>query len=193
MAAEAEAIRLSRVGKRPVSVPKGVTVSVKDGAIDVQGPKGKLRRVLPQGVLATKEGEEIKVVSSATGVDHARLQGLGRALIASMVKGAAEGYERVLELHGTGYRCELKGKTLHFNLGLSHPAAVTLPDGISATVPADTKGTVVFLTSADKELIGQTCATIRRLRPPEPYGGKGIRYRGEQIRRKAGKAGKGRK
>lgn len=193
MAAEAESIRLSRVGKRPVAVPKGVTVNVKDGAVDVQGPKGKLRRVLPQGVLATKEGEEIKIASSATGVDHARLQGLGRALVAAMVKGAAEGYERVLELHGTGYRCELKGKTIHFNLGLSHPASVTLPEGISATIPADSKGTVLFLSSADKELIGQTCATIRRLRPPEPYGGKGIRYRGENIRRKAGKAGKGRK
>jgi len=193
MAAEAEVVRLSRVGKRPVSVPKGVTVNVKDGAIDVQGPKGKLRRVLPAGVLATKEGDDIKVVSSAQGFDHARLQGLGRALIASMVKGAAEGYERILELHGTGYRCELKGRTIHFNLGLSHPASVTLPEGINANVPAETKGTVLFLSSADKELIGQTCATIRRLRPPEPYGGKGIRYRGEQIRRKAGKAGKGRK
>lgn len=193
MAAEAEQVRLSRVGKRPVAVPKGVTVDLKDGAIDVQGPKGKLRRVLPQGVVATKEGEEVKVVSSASGADHARLQGLGRALIAAMVKGAAEGYERILELHGTGYRCELKGRTIHFNLGLSHPASVTLPEGINANVPTETKGTVLFLSSADKELIGQTCATIIRLRPPEPYGGKGIRYRGEQIRRKAGKAGKGRK
>lgn len=192
MASEAE-IRFSRVGKRPVVVPKGVTVNLADGSIDVQGPKGKLKRALPQGVVVAKEGDEIKVTADAKGADHARLQGLGRALIAAMVKGAAEGYERILELHGTGYRCELKGKTIHFNLGLSHPASVTLPDGISATVPADSKGTVLFLNSADKELIGQTCATIRRLRPPEPYGGKGIRYRGEQIRRKAGKAGKGRK
>lgn len=192
MAAEAE-IRFSRVGKRPISVPKGVTVNVKDNTVDVQGPKGKLSRVLPKGVLVSKEGDDVKVASSELGAEHARLQGLGRALIAAMVKGAAEGYEKILELHGTGYRCELKGRTIHFNLGLSHPASVTLPEGINATIPADSKGTVLFISSADKELIGQTCATIRRLRPPEPYGGKGIRYRGEQIRRKAGKAGKGRK
>lgn len=186
-------VRLSRVGKRPVALPKGVSVNVKDGFVDVQGPKGKVKRAIPRGVLVSKEGEEIQVKADAVGADHARLQGLGRALIAAMVKGAAEGYERILELHGTGYRCELKGKTIHFSLGLSHPANVTLPDGITAQVPADTKGTVLILASADKELIGQTCATIRRLRPPEPYGGKGIRYRGETIRRKAGKAAKGRK
>lgn len=193
MSAEASDVRFSRVGKRPIAIPKGVTVNLKDGTVDVQGPKGKLKRVMPQGVVVSKEGEEVRVVSSETGVSHARLQGLGRALIAAMVKGAAEGYERILELHGTGYRCELKGRTIHFNLGLSHPASVTLPEGINATVPAETKGTVLILTSADKELMGHTCASIRRLRPPEPYGGKGIRYRGEQIRRKAGKAGKGRK
>src|SRR6187402_1177179 len=186
-------IRLSRVGKRPVPLPKGVTVNLSASGVEVKGPKGQLEKKLPQGVIATKDGEAILVTADATGADHARLQGLGRALIASMVKGAAEGYERILELHGTGYRCELKGRTIHFNLGLSHPASVTLPEGINANVPAETKGTVLFLSSADKELIGQTCATIRRLRPPEPYGGKGIRYRGEQIRRKAGKAGKGRK
>lgn len=193
MTAVVSDIRLSRVGKRPIVIPKGVTVNVRDGGIDVQGPKGKLTRVLPNGVLVAKEGESIKVTSSATGADHARLQGLGRALIASMVKGAAEGYERILELHGTGYRCELKGRTIHFNLGLSHPANVTLPDGMNATIPADSKGTVLMLACADKELMGQTCAQIRRLRPPEPYGGKGIRNRGENIRRKAGKAAKGRK
>lgn len=110
-----------------------------------------------------------------------------------MIKGAAEGYERILELHGTGYRCELKGTTINFNLGLSHPAAVEVPSGITATIPGDSKGTVLILNSADKEKLGHLAATIKRLRPPEPYGGKGIRYRGEQIRRKAGKAGKGRK
>jgi large subunit ribosomal protein L6 len=193
MTEAASTVRLSRVGKRPVVIPKGVTINLKDGAIDIQGPKGKLSRALPKGVVVAKDGDALKVTASAEGFDHARLQGLGRALIASMVKGAAEGYERILELHGTGYRCELKGKVIHFNLGLSHPASVTLPEGMTATIPGDSKGTVLILTCADKELMGQTCATIRRLRPPEPYGGKGIRNRGENIRRKAGKAAKGRK
>lgn len=192
MSAEAE-LRFSRVGKRPINVPKGVTVNLTGAGIDVQGPKGKLKRVLPEGVVAKKEGEDILVTANATGFDHARLQGLGRALIAAMVKGAADGYEKILELHGTGYRCELKGRTIHFNLGLSHPAFFELPVGLEAEIPKDSKGTVLVLRGADKEVIGQACATIIRLRPPEPYGGKGIRHRGEQIRRKAGKAGKGRK
>jgi large subunit ribosomal protein L6 len=191
--AETQDIKLSRLGKRPIPIPKGVTVNLKDGSIEVQGPKGKLSRVLPTGVLIQKEGEELRLAADATGVDHARIQGLGRALVASMVKGAAEGYERILELHGTGYRCELKGTIINFNLGLSHPASVQVPQGVTATVPGDSKGTVLILNSADKEQLGQLAATIKRLRPPEPYGGKGIRYRGEQIRRKAGKAGKGRK
>ncbi len=191
--AEAEALRLSRVGKRPVSIPKGVTVNVKDSSVEIQGPKGKLKKVLPEGVVIAKDGEALKLSANATGFDHARLQGLGRALVAAMVKGAAEGYERILELHGTGYRCELKGKVIHFNLGLSHPASVTLPEGVTATIPADSKGTVLMLASADKEVLGQLAANIKRLRPAEPYGGKGVRYRGENIRRKAGKAGKGRK
>jgi large subunit ribosomal protein L6 len=186
-------VRNSRLGKRPVDVPKGVTVNLSGSTIDIQGPKGKLKQVLPTGVIAKKEGESVVVTADAEGKDHARLQGLGRALIASMVLGAAQGYERILELHGTGYRCELKGRTIHFNLGLSHPASYDLPAGIDAEIPKDSKGTVLILRSADKSAIGEACASIKRLRPPEPYGGKGIRYRGEQIRRKAGKAGKGRK
>jgi large subunit ribosomal protein L6 len=186
-------VRNSRLGKRPVEVPKGVTVNLSGSTIDIQGPKGKLKQVLPTGVIAKKEGESVVVTADAEGKDHARLQGLGRALIASMVLGAAQGYERILELHGTGYRCELKGRTIHFNLGLSHPASYDLPAGIDAEIPKDSKGTVLILRSADKSAIGEACASIKRLRPPEPYGGKGIRYRGEQIRRKAGKAGKGRK
>lgn len=193
MSTTAVEIRLSRVGKRPVPLPKGVTVNLKDGSIDVQGPKGKLTRVLPSGVKLSKDGDNIQVTADAVGADHARLQGLGRALLASWVKGAAEGYERILELHGTGYRCEMKGRTIHFNLGLSHPATFEVPAAIEAEIPKDSKGTVLILRSADKELIGQACATIRRLRPPEPYGGKGIRNRGEQIRRKAGKTAKGKK
>lgn len=193
MTSVAEPIKQSRVGKRPIPIPKGVTVNVSGSEVSVQGPKGKLTGQLPDRVQIKKEGEALLLSSSAGGDDAPRLQGLGRALVANMVKGCAEGYERVLELVGTGYRCELKGKIVNFSLGLSHPASVELPASVTATVPGDSKGTLLILQSPDKALIGQLAATIKRLRPPEPYGGKGIRYRGEQIRRKAGKAGKGRK
>jgi len=185
-----EELRFSRVGKRPVAIPSGVTVNLNGSDIDVQGPKGKLKRTLPTGVIAKKDDSGVLVTADATGADHARLQGLGRALINNMVEGCAKGYERVLELHGTGYRCELKGRTIHFNLSLSHPASFDLPQGLDAEIPKDSKGTVLYLRSADKEQVGQACATIINLRPPEPYGGKGIRHRGQNIRRKAGKAGK---
>jgi large subunit ribosomal protein L6 len=182
--------RLSRVGKRPVAVPKGVTLTISGQTISAQGPKGKLALDLPANIVAKREGEAVSVVSSAPGRDGARLQGLGRALIASMLKGTSVGYETILELVGTGYRCEVKGKTVTLQLGFSHPCVVELNPAISAVVPPDSKGTQLVLTSADKSLLGQTAATIRDLRPPEPYGGKGVRYRGENIRRKAGKAAK---
>lgn len=182
--------KLSRVGKRPVAVPKGVTVTLKDQQVDVQGPKGKLSRVVPNQTQITREGDELKVTSTAAGRDGARLQGLTRALLASMVQGAANGYTKTLELVGTGYRAELKGRMLHLSVGLSHPVAFELPEGLNATIPAESKGAAVVLECANKEVIGQFAATVRNVRPPEPYGGKGIRYRGEQIRRKAGKAGK---
>lgn len=185
--------RQSRIGKRPVMVPKGVTVNISGTKVDVQGPKGKLSQVLPSSIVISREGDAISVSSSARGRDAVRLQGLGRALIASMVKGAAEGYERTLELVGTGYRAEVKGRSVTLQVGLSHPCAYDLPEGVTAVVPGDSKGAVLVLTSADKATLGQVAASLRSLRPPEPYGGKGIRYRGEQIRRKAGKAGKGRK
>jgi len=182
--------RLSRVGKRPVAVPKGVTLTIAGRQVSVQGPKGKLSVELPPDVVANKEGEAVLIVSSAVGRNGARLQGLGRALVASMLKGASVGFDITLELVGTDYRCEVKGKTLTMQLGFSHPAVIELPATIAAVVPPDSKGTQLVMTSADKALLGQTAATIRALRPPEPYGGKGIRYRGEAIRRKAGKAAK---
>ena len=184
-------VRLSRVGKRAISIPKGVTVNLSAQKVDVQGPKGKLSIPIPAQVTAKKDGEAISFTSSAPGRDGARLQGLSRALVASAVKGAAEGYEKVLELVGTGYRAEIKGKVITLALGFSHPTNVEVPATVNATVPADSKGTQLILTSADKALLGQLAASIRDLRPPEPYGGKGIRYRGENIRRKAGKAAKG--
>jgi large subunit ribosomal protein L6 len=185
-----EVVRKSRVGKRPLVVPKGVTVSLGDGKVDVQGPKGKLSMRVPERVLIKQDGDALQVESTAPGRDGARLQGLGRALLASMVKGAAEGYERTLELVGTGYRAEVRGKQVTLVLGFSHPTKVELPPEVAATIPPDSKGTILILSSADKAKLGQLAATIRALRPPEPYGGKGIRYRGELIRRKAGKAGK---
>ncbi len=180
----------SRVGKRPVVVPKGVTVAVAGGKVDIKGPKGQLSQPLPPTVSVKQEGDRLVVASSASGRDGARWQGLARALIAATVKGAAEGYERVLELVGTGYRCELKGNALHLALGLSHPVVFPLPAGVTAQVPADSKGTIIILNSANKGLLGQVAATVRSFRPPEPYAGKGVRYRGENVRRKAGKAGK---
>lgn len=191
MATAAPEVRLSRVGKRPIPIPKGVTVNLSSDKVDVQGPKGKLSIPIPGQVTAKKDGDAISFVSSAPGRDGARLQGLSRALLASAVKGAAEGYEKVLELVGTGYRAEVKGKTITLALGFSHPTNVPVPPAITAVVPPDSKGTQLVLTSADKALLGQLAASIRDLRPPEPYGGKGIRYRGENIRRKAGKAAKG--
>jgi large subunit ribosomal protein L6 len=133
------------------------------------------------------------ITSNAADADAPRLQGLGRALVANVVKGVSEGFTQILELHGTGYRCEVKANAVHLTVGLSHPAAYALPENVKATVPGDSKGTVLILESPDKAVLGEVAAGIRRIRPPEPYGGKGIRYRGEQIRRKAGKAGKGRK
>jgi len=188
--ATTEPKRLSRVGKRPVAVPKGVTFTINGQNVSAQGPKGKLALDLPANIIAKREGESVSIVSSAPGRDGARLQGLGRALVASMLKGASVGYEVILELVGTGYRCEVKGKTVTLQLGYSHPCVIELHPTVSGVVPPDSKGTQLVLTSPDKGLLGQTAATIRGLREPEPYGGKGVRYRGENIRRKAGKAAK---
>jgi len=182
---------MSRVGKRPVEVPKGVTASVNGRTVEIKGPKGQLNRSIVDGVDVKLESGKLVVASTAPGRDGARLQGLTRALLASMVKGVAEGYERSLELKGTGYRVEQKGTTLTFALGYSHPVVFEVPKGLTATIPADSKGTLLILQGADKELIGQTAAKIRGFRPPEPYGGKGVRYRGERVREKAGEAGKG--
>ncbi len=190
-AAQPETPRTSRLGKRPIDLPKGVQFTSANGRVEVKGAKGTMSRQLATSVTFQVESGKIHVTCAALGSDGPRLQGLSRALVASMVKGVSDGYERVLELKGTGYRVEQKGNVLHFALGFSHPIQFPLPDGVKAAIPADSKGTVLILTSADKELIGQTAAVIRGFRPPEPYGGKGVRYRGEKVREKAGKAGKG--
>ena len=183
--------KTSRIGKRPIELPKGVSATVSGKNIEVKGPKGSLTKPITDTVSIKADGGKLHVSSTASGRDASRLQGLVRAIVAAAVKGVADGYEKILELKGTGYRVELKGTTLTFALGYSHPVVFPLPKGITATIPGDSKGTVLVLNGTDKELIGQTAAKIRGFRPPEPYGGKGVRYRGEHVREKAGKAGKG--
>ena len=184
-------LRQSRVGKRPVELPKGITAVVKDGTIDIKGPKGQLSRVLPPNVEVKISASEINVMPTVGGRDGARFQGLARALINGMVVGAASGYTKTLQLVGTGYRAEVKGQILNMALGFSHPINFPIPQGIKVDIPADSKGTLIVLTGADKEKMGQTAAKLRGFRPPEPYAGKGVRYQGEKVREKAGKAGKG--
>lgn len=181
--------RTSRVGKRPVNLPKGVAATISAEKVQIKGPKGTLSRAIPAKVVVKQEGEDILVTSSATRRDGPRLQGLMRALIASMVKGVTEGYEKRLELHGTGYRGELKGQVLHLSLGLSHIVEFKVPPGLNVDIPKDSKGTRIILQGPDKGVVGQAAATIRGYRPPSPYGGKGVRYQGEHVRAKAGKAG----
>lgn len=184
-------IKQSRVGKRPVDMPKGVSATLKDGKIEIKGPKGTLTRVLPPSVDVKVDGTAVKVMPTIAGRDGSRLQGLARALINGMVQGAATGYTKTLQLVGTGYRAEVKGQILNLSLGFSHPVNFPIPKGVTVQIPADSKGTMIILNGPDKEVMGQTAAKIRGFRPPEPYGGKGVRYQGEKVREKAGKAAKG--
>ncbi|MEM9691790.1 MAG: 50S ribosomal protein L6 [Myxococcota bacterium] len=191
MSNEATTVKTSRVGKRPVDLPKGVQVSISGSKIDVKGPKGSLSRTFPAGVAVKQEGEQLNVTTEGlVGRDAPRLQGMTRALVNNMVEGCANGFTKTLELVGTGYRAELKGQVLFMSVGFSKPKEYPVPTGVSVDIPKDSKGQVVVLTGADKEVVGQYAASVRNVRPPEPYGGKGVRYRGERIREKAGKTGK---
>jgi large subunit ribosomal protein L6 len=187
-ATKVEDLRQSRTGKRPVDLPKGVTATVANGKIDVKGPKGQLSRVLPPNVDVKVESGHVAVQPTIGGRDGARFQGLARSLINGMIVGASAGYTKTLQLVGTGYRAEVKGPVLNLSLGFSHPVNFPIPQGIKVEIPGDSKGTLIILTGADKEKMGQTAAKIRGFRPPEPYGGKGVRYQGEKVREKAGKA-----
>ena len=186
--------RQSRVGKRPIPVPKGVEVNIDATKVRLKGPKGQLERKLPPYVALKKDGDNIvvSITSDATG-EGPKFQGLTRALVANMVQGVAQGYVMALDLHGVGYRAELKGRDLTLTLGLSHQVKYALPAGVNARVEildeGGTKRPRLHLDSSDKELLGQTAARIRSFRPPEPYKGKGVRYVGEKIKMKAGKAG----
>ena len=188
MASEAVAIKQSRVGKRPIPIPKGVTVNVSATEVSVQGPKGKLSGPLPDRVQIKKEGETLVVTSSAGGDDAPRLQGLGRALVANMVKGVVTPFARELEIQGVGYRAEASGRKLTLLLGYSHPIEMTVPEGLSVSVD---RNVIVRVEGIDRRRVGQFAANLRALRPPEPYKGKGIRYVNEHVRRKVGKAAAG--
>ncbi|HSL24839.1 MAG TPA: 50S ribosomal protein L6 [Acidimicrobiia bacterium] len=178
---------MSRVGKKPISVPAGVEVTLEGSRVHVKGPRGRLERVFPDSVGVTMD-EGVLSVSRENDERRVRaLHGLSRALLANMVQGVAEGFKRELSIVGVGYRAAMKGANLELQLGFSHPVPVAAPDGITFEVPEPTK---IIVSGIDKEQVGQVAADIRKLRPPEPYKGKGIRYVDEYVRRKAGKAGK---
>lgn len=171
----------------PIQVPDGVHVTVEGGNVTVRGPKGTLTYVLPTGISADLADGRLLVRREGEDGDLRAKHGLARSLLANMVRGVASGYERVLELHGTGYRAAKVGGKVVLQVGFSHPVEVEAPVGVELDVPAPNQITV---RGADKQLVGQVAADIRAIRPPEPYLGKGIRYAGERVRRKAGKAGK---
>jgi len=177
---------MSRIGKKPVPVPGGVTVEVKGKAVTVKGPKGELNRTFHPEMTIELDGSTLTVTRPSDSKQHRALHGLTRALLANMVTGVARGYSRTLEIVGVGYRAEKKGSALVLAAGYSHPVQYAEPPGIRISAP---NPTTIVIEGADKEQVGQVAAEIRAVRPPEPYKGKGIRYAGEQVRRKAGKAG----
>jgi large subunit ribosomal protein L6 len=176
---------MSRIGRLAIRVPAGVTVDVGDGTVEVRGPKGALELRLPGGVSLHRVDGELRVERESDSREHRAAHGLARKLVANMVQGVSAGFARVLEINGVGYRAEAKGTSLHMTLGYSHPIVFQLPPGVTARVE---RQTIVTLEGPDRELLGRTAAAIRELRPPEPYKGKGIKYAGEVLRRKAGKA-----
>ncbi|OQW98662.1 MAG: 50S ribosomal protein L6 [Desulfobacteraceae bacterium A6] len=177
---------MSRVGKKPIQVPDKTKISYRDKAITVVGEKGSLTRIIHPDIDLKIESGFINVSALSDDRPGRALQGLTRSLVNNMIIGVNKGFERILEINGIGYRAELKGKSIVFNLGFSHPVVFDLPDGISAAVE---KNTVVKLSGIDKEKLGLAAASIRKLKPPEPYKGKGIKYSEERIQRKAGKTG----
>jgi len=175
---------VSRIGRKPVTVPDGVTVDIKPGLVSVKGPKGELSQALSPDMKVTQSDATLTVDRPTDRGEHRALHGLTRSLIANMVTGVTDGYEKRLEIQGVGYRARLQGKALELSVGYSHPVSVSAPDGIDFEVPVPTQ---VVVRGIDKQLVGEIAARIRRTRPPEPYKGKGVRYAGEHVRRKVGK------
>jgi large subunit ribosomal protein L6 len=175
---------MSRIGRKPIAVPAGVKIQIAPSSVEVQGPKGKLSVNLPRGISIEQKGAELHALRETD--DHAALHGLARALVANAVLGVTQGFKKDMDIVGVGYRAELKGKMVSFALGYSHPVVFPIPEGIQITVEKQTHLTV---SGADRGQVGQVCADIRSLRPPDPYKQKGIRITGERLKKKAGKAG----
>ena len=176
---------MSRIGRKPLVLPKGVTVTPKAGTVGVKGPKGELAKALPSGVSLKIEGSKLTVERADDSRQNRAKHGLIRAHLANMVKGVTDGWVRELEINGVGYRAEVSGETVTMALGYSHPVVFKLPKGVGAKVDKNR----LILSAADRDLLGQTAAKVRELRPPEPYKGKGVKYVEEVIQRKVGKAG----
>jgi len=178
---------MSRIGKLPIPLPQGVTADVAGQDVKVKGPKGELQLTISEPIKVSLEDNSILVSRPDDEAKSKSLHGLSRTLIANNVQGVSEGFSKSLEIVGTGYRAASKGSTVELALGLSHPVVVTPPDGITLTVEGNNK---IIVSGISKQAVGEVAANIRKLRKPEPYKGKGIRYEGERVRRKAGKAGK---
>ena len=175
---------MSRIGKKPIPVPTGVTVTIDPEVVRVHGPKGELSERIPRDITVAQDGEELNVTRPTDRGEHRALHGLTRSLVANMVQGVTEGFQKTLEIQGVGYRAQLKGRDLELALGYSHPVPVKAPDGIEFEVPQPTR---VIVKGISKQQVGEIAAYIRKQRPPEPYKGKGIRYEGEYVARKVGK------
>jgi large subunit ribosomal protein L6 len=177
---------MSRIGKRPVEMPAGVSITVDGARVTVKGPKGTLSRTIPAEMTVKAEGQVVTVERPSEATRHKALHGLSRTLVANMVEGVSKGFTRTLEIQGVGYKAESKPFGINLVVGLSHQVPIKAPEGIKLVVESPTQ---VKVEGMDKELVGQVAAEIRAVRPPEPYKGKGIRYQGEHVRRKAGKTG----
>ena len=175
---------MSRIGRQPIPVPAGVTVSITPNEVRVNGPKGELSERIHADMQVTQDGEQLLVARPTDRGEHRALHGLTRSLLANMVHGVTTGYEKRLEIQGVGYRAQLRGKNLELAVGYSHPVPITAPQGIEFEVPQPTR---VVVKGISKQLVGETAAIVRKQRPPEPYKGKGIRYEGEHVQRKVGK------
>ena len=177
---------MSRIGKKVIVLPKGVKVDIKPGAVEVQGPKGKLNQPLPEGIGFELEGDQLQAKSLRDDPQMGKFHGLARSLVANAVRGVTEGFKKELDIVGVGYRAELKGKQVHFALGYSHPVIFDVPTGVDVAID---KQTHITVTGIDRQAVGQVAANIRRLRKPDPYKQKGVRYTGEHLKKKAGKTG----
>jgi large subunit ribosomal protein L6 len=175
---------VSRIGRKPITVPAGVTISVEPDVVRVHGPKGELQERVHRDISVTQDGDVLTVTRPTDRGEHRALHGLTRSLVFNMVEGVTNGYAKTLEIQGVGYRAVLKGRDLELALGYSHPVPIKAPDGIEFEVPTPTR---IIIRGISKQLVGEVAATIRKQRPPEPYKGKGIRYEGEYVARKVGK------